>query len=327
MRSGPVGCEGRPVFSVIVLAYNSRDRIDITLASLRAQDLEEESEVILVDSGSDGCAAHVAETYPEVRIVRSPVRLWPGQARNRGLRAARGEFVAFLPDDVTAGPSWLSARLSAHRSGFQAVGGAITNGTPESRVGTAGYLLEYSALLPCAPILQAQEIPHCLSFHRSVFDTLGGYPEDTTTGEDTIFNRRSVQAGLSFGFAPDAHIAHANLTSWRTYLAHGWAHGRGLVECVEKHQLQSVTGPAEQPLPVALYRALWRYPLVSWHAKHTRLRRLAPAWLSMFWRLTPHIYAGLLATGGGALYQQLMIRRQGSSSLRRIQDVPSRWSR
>jgi len=296
------------VFTVIVLAYNSRNRIDTALRSLREQDLTGEIEVVLVDSGTDDCVAYVACEYPEVRIVHSPLRLWPGKARNRGLQAARGEFVAFLADDTAADPGWLSARLAVHRSGAQAVGGAITNGTPRSRIGTAGYLLEYSALLPCRAILEEQEIPHCVSFHSSVFDLMGGYPEDTTTGEDTIFNQRCLAAGIRFAYAPDAQIAHLNLTSFRAYLAHNWAHGRGLVQCVEKHRLGSLTGPIEQPLATAIHRALWRYPLDGWKAKHARLRKNAPGWLPRFLVLSPHIYVGLLATGAGAIHEQLMIR-------------------
>jgi glycosyltransferase involved in cell wall biosynthesis len=303
-----------PIFTVIVLAYNSRDRVDTALRSLQEQDIDGEFEVVLVDSGTDDCAAYVARQYPEVRIVHSPVRLWPGQARNQGLQAARGEFVAFLSDDTAAAPGWLSARLAVHRGGAQAVGGAITNGTPRSVIGTAGYLLEYSALLPCQAILEEQEIPHCISFHRGVFDLVGGYPEDTTTGEDTLFNGRCLAAGIRFAYAPDAQISHLNLTSYRAYLAHNWAHGRGLVECVEKHQLGSLTGPIEQPLSTAVHRALWRYPLDGWKVKHTRLRKNAPGWLPRFLALSPHIYAGLLATGGGALHQQIRIRAARRSS-------------
>jgi glycosyltransferase involved in cell wall biosynthesis len=135
--SATTALAGNPLFTVIVLAYNSRNRVDIALRSLQDQDLDGEFEIVLVDSGTDGCAAYVTHRYPEVRIVRSPVRLWPGQARNQGLRAARGEFVAFLSDDTAAAPGWLSARLAVHRGGAQAVGGAITNGTPRSLIGTA----------------------------------------------------------------------------------------------------------------------------------------------------------------------------------------------
>src|SRR6184192_3479033 len=92
----------RPLASVVVAAYNSRKRIHCALDSLRSQDFEQPYEVIVVDSGSDGCADYVAATYPEVRVVRSARRLYPGAAWNAGVRAARGRYVALLADDCVA---------------------------------------------------------------------------------------------------------------------------------------------------------------------------------------------------------------------------------
>ncbi|MGZ8794350.1 MAG: glycosyltransferase family 2 protein, partial [Gaiellaceae bacterium] len=71
----------RPAVSVVVPAYEARTVIDEALRSLVAQDLEEPYEVIVVDSGTDEAADYVAAAYPDVRVVRSGRRLWPGQAR------------------------------------------------------------------------------------------------------------------------------------------------------------------------------------------------------------------------------------------------------
>ena len=49
-----------PVISVVVLAFQSRHRIDAPLRSLRAQDTGDTWEVIVVDSGDDGTADYVA---------------------------------------------------------------------------------------------------------------------------------------------------------------------------------------------------------------------------------------------------------------------------
>jgi hypothetical protein len=64
---------------------------------------------------------------------------------------------------------------------------------------------------------------------------IGRFPEDTRTGEDTLFNKRCVAAGLSVGFAPEAHVAHANPTGFRQYLRHQHAHGVGLAQCIFRH--------------------------------------------------------------------------------------------
>jgi glycosyltransferase involved in cell wall biosynthesis len=123
-------------------------------------------EVILVDSGQDNCVAHVCATFPEVRIVHSEPRLYPGRARNRSVDATQGQYMAFLPDDGVAQPDWLRRRVAKHREGFSVVGGPIKNRTPYHSVGSAGYDFEYSTLIPSKRILARQNIPHCLSYER-----------------------------------------------------------------------------------------------------------------------------------------------------------------
>ena len=75
-----------PAISVVVCAYQSRDRIDIALRSLAAQDLGEPYEVVVVDSGTDGCADYLEAAHPGVRVVRSGTRLHPGPTASRSAR-------------------------------------------------------------------------------------------------------------------------------------------------------------------------------------------------------------------------------------------------
>ena len=294
------GGGAEPAASVVICAYNSRDRIDQALATLRAQDVEEPFEVIVVDSGSDGCHEYLAQAHPDVRVERSERRLYPGPARNRGIEAARGAIVCFLPDDADASPDWLRRRLAKHREGYAAVGGAITNGTPRHPVGTAGYLLEYSALIPADNVLAEQPLPHCLSYERALFTRLGRYPEDTETGEDTLFNRRLVESGVSIGFDAGIRIAHRNLERLGPYLRHQYEHGRGLMQCVERHDLASPVGPAGQPTAVAAVRMFAVYPALRWWRALGRLRRGRPDWVARYIVLSPIIWAGLWATALGA---------------------------
>lgn len=298
-----------PVISVVVLSYNARHRIDIALQSTRAQDFQEPFEVIVVDSGQDDCAAYVRATYPEARVVRSERRLYPGQARNAGISAARGQYVAFLADDCAARPDCLRRRVAKHREGFPAVGGAIVNGTPFHPVGSAGYYLDYSSLIPSERILAGQPIPHSVSFERALFEQLGAYPEDTRTGEDTLFNARLRAAGVPIRFDPNVRVAHRNLTRLRPYIRHQFEHGRGLIQCVGRHGFKSPTGPVEQSVVAALYRIFIHYPSARWWNLLKCIGRGKPRWLPGVLSLTPFIWAGLWATSAGAWVEWRSMRR------------------
>ena len=294
---------GRTAASVVVLSYNSRERIDTALRSLRAQRFDQPFEVIVVDSGEDGSADYVRAAYPEVRVVRSGTRLWPGAARNRGLREARGACVAFLSDDSAARPDWLRRRVELHRRGFDLVGGAVVNGTARSPVGTAGYLLEYSAVLPSERILSEQIPPHSLSYSLAGLAQGGEFPEDTRTGEDTIFNERLLRAGRTLALDPDIQIAHGNPTRLRAYFRHHYLHGRGLMQCADRHGHRSPAVPSGNAVHRALIAMFIRYPALRWSRALLRIARGRPRSLPTYLALTPLIWIGLWATSLGAWSQ------------------------
>jgi peptidoglycan/xylan/chitin deacetylase (PgdA/CDA1 family)/GT2 family glycosyltransferase len=301
----------RPVFSVVVASYNGRGRIDMALASLRAQDLTEPYEVIVVDSGTDDCAAYVKARYPEVRVIHCGRRLWPGAARNRGVVASTGRYIAFLPDDGVARPDWLRMRLAAHRAGHSAVAGAIINGRPGRPIAAASHYLEYSALIPSRRILAQQRVPHCLSYERSLFERLGPFPEGTRTGEDTLFNERCLAAGVQVGYEPRAQLAHRGPTRLGPYLRHQYEHGIGLARCVRLHGHRSAIGAGGQGAAAAFARIFLAYPARRWTSSVRRIARGRPRALPAFLALAPLTWAGLLATSAGAWAEWRQLDRLG----------------
>ena len=87
-----------PAVSIILPAYNSARFLDTTLGSIYAQSLQD-FEVLVVDDGStDDTAAIVAQQHPQVRLFRQ-ANAGISQARNMGLRHARGRYIAFMDHD------------------------------------------------------------------------------------------------------------------------------------------------------------------------------------------------------------------------------------
>ncbi len=95
-----------PTISVVIPAYNAARWIGETLESVLAQTYQD-FEVIVVDDGStDETAAVVGEFGGRVRCIQQPNR-GQASARNAGIRAARGEYIAFLDADDL----WLKEKL------------------------------------------------------------------------------------------------------------------------------------------------------------------------------------------------------------------------
>lgn len=87
-----------PVFTIVMPLFNKAAFVGATLASLAAQTFQD-FEVVVVDDGStDGGPALVEAIGGKVRLLRQS-NAGPGLARNTGVAAARGEWIAFLDAD------------------------------------------------------------------------------------------------------------------------------------------------------------------------------------------------------------------------------------
>ncbi len=99
----------RPLVSVIVPVYNGERFLAQALDSVFAQDYRP-LEVIVVDDGSTDRTAQIAQAY-DVRYIHQPNQ-GHGMAKNVGVRAARGEYLAFIDADDLWEPRKLSLQVA-----------------------------------------------------------------------------------------------------------------------------------------------------------------------------------------------------------------------
>jgi glycosyltransferase involved in cell wall biosynthesis len=108
--------EGAGSVSVIIPTYQRSERVARALDSVFQQTLAP-LEVLVVDDGStDGTATMVEERFPDAQVL---VQLNQGvsAARNAGIRAARGEWIALLDSDDEWAPGKLEMQMSALSTG------------------------------------------------------------------------------------------------------------------------------------------------------------------------------------------------------------------
>ncbi|GAB4137044.1 MAG: hypothetical protein Kow0040_23410 [Thermogutta sp.] len=104
-----------PTVSVVIPAWNAARYLPETLRSVLSQTRPPE-EIIVVDDGSTDDSAVVAERFgPTVRVLRQENR-GESVARNRGIEAAHGDWIAFLDADDLWHPDKLAKQLAAVRS-------------------------------------------------------------------------------------------------------------------------------------------------------------------------------------------------------------------
>src|SRR5437660_11076272 len=117
--------------SIIILNYNGREHLGACLSSL--EDLEfpkQQLEIIVVDNGStDGSLGFVKARFPKVVLIHNETNLGFSKAANIGAERAKGEYLAFLNNDMRVGKNWLSVLLETARAGegFACVGSTVLN--------------------------------------------------------------------------------------------------------------------------------------------------------------------------------------------------------
>ena len=99
----------RALVSVVIPVYNSEAFVADALDSVFAQDYEP-FEVIAVDDGSSDGGAAIVQSYPALRYIHQE-NSGPSAARNVGVDAARGEFIAFVDADDVVPPTKLSVQV------------------------------------------------------------------------------------------------------------------------------------------------------------------------------------------------------------------------
>jgi len=102
-----------PVFSFIVLSYQSGAYLRACLDSLFAQ-AGDDCEVILADNGSrDGAPQAAVRDFPALRFVDNGDNLGYAGGNNAAAKTARGQWLCFINPDVVVRPDWLRAMRAA----------------------------------------------------------------------------------------------------------------------------------------------------------------------------------------------------------------------
>lgn len=107
--------------SAVIPAYNAARFLQNAIQSALAQTLPL-LEIIVVDDGSSDETAAIAGRYP-ITLIRHPRNRGLSAARNTGILASRGEWVAFLDADDTWHPEKTELQLQAATTGVSAICG------------------------------------------------------------------------------------------------------------------------------------------------------------------------------------------------------------
>ncbi len=212
-----------PLFSVIVPFLNEEGWLPKCLAALRSQSIDPALvEWILIDNGSTDRSAEIVRAEPRATLLAEP-RRDPYIARNRGILAARGEYLAFLDADCLADPEWLEAmQRELVKSDAAILIGYLAYPSPRSQ---ALQLHEDYEDAKLRQVLES-EPSACWFGHAGnmvvradVFKEIGLFEAMPVVGDTEIIHRlRQRQSDAVVRYAPAARVVHAEVDSFRMCL-------------------------------------------------------------------------------------------------------------
>jgi glucosyl-dolichyl phosphate glucuronosyltransferase len=217
--------------SVIVCTYNRSQTLGRALRSILASVLPPSVtwELVVVDNHSTDetrkVVDEIASLHPGLVCYVYEAKQGLSNARNAGIREARGNIIVFTDDDVTVEPSWLRNLTACFKDGTWAgAGGSVR--PPEDFIQPPwltldGGVMDSSGVLALFNLgtvaceLQKPPFGANMAFRKSMFEQYGGFrPELGRCGsslignEDTEFGSRLMSAGKKLRYEPSAIVYH-----------------------------------------------------------------------------------------------------------------------
>lgn len=240
--------------SVIVCTYNRCETLTRTLESITASRLSDqiEWEVLVIDNNSKDRTREVVEDfcrrYPERFRYVHEARQGLSNARNTGIREARGEILAFTDDDIVVDGEWLqNLTRPLLTGGYAGAGGCIVAAHEfvcpdwlalEGEYNLGGVLALHN------PGDQAGEsklapVGANMAYRAQIFQKYGGFRTDLGRSanslignEDMELGSRLLRGGERLWFEPSAVVYHqiAECRLSKSYfLAFWFSYGRAMM--------------------------------------------------------------------------------------------------
>jgi glycosyltransferase involved in cell wall biosynthesis len=220
-----------PWVSIIIPTRDHVTLLQRCLTSIREKTDYAPIEIVIVDNGSTEPETHAflrdLARDSNVHILTEPGEFNFSRLINRGARAARGQILAFVNNDVeTEKSGWLREMVShAIRPEVGAVGARLWY--PDGRLqhagvvlglhGVAGHAFQHFLSQPVAPMNRTFVLAQnysavtaaCMVVRKTTFYDLGGFDENLpSNSNDVDFCLRAREAGLQIVWTPYADLIH-----------------------------------------------------------------------------------------------------------------------
>jgi glycosyltransferase involved in cell wall biosynthesis len=239
--SRPVSTD-RPLISVVIPTHNRAEMVSGAIESVRVQTYGN-VEIIVVDDCStddtDASVRQLLEEEPRLRLISHETIEGAQAARNTGIRAATGRWLAFLDSDDTYLPDSLERRLNAATvDGTSAAHSECLARQPSGLIEAFGTPpmhgdIRHDVLSRPGPMFQAMLV-------RTESLEKIGYLDDSITAYQEWDTAIRLSAVTAFSFVPEPTFIY-NLQGSDTISKNLRRSARGYEQVVSKHAANILT--------------------------------------------------------------------------------------
>lgn len=207
--------------SIVMLTCNGVEYTRKCIESIMNFTEKGRYELIIVDNGSkDGTKEYIC-SVSGVKVILNDENLGFAKGNNSGIKAARGEYVVLINNDVIVTPGWLDGLIRCAESDSQiGIVGPVSNYVSgeqkddEANYETLEEMIEYAKRFSKKnkgrwfPINRI--VGFCMLIKREVVDKVGLLDERFGIGnfEDDDYSLRTILAGYKLMVAGDVFIHH-----------------------------------------------------------------------------------------------------------------------
>jgi glycosyltransferase involved in cell wall biosynthesis len=202
------------VISVVIRTLNESKYLGELLAAIGNQILNDDVEVVVVDSGSTDGTVAIAEKYGSRIVYILPEDFSFGRSLNLGCESARGDILVFVSGHcVPTSDTWLAELVGPILDGSSDYTYGRQQGRGATKYSERRVFLKYFPDLSLVPqkgffTNNANAAIRRATWERHRFD------EALTGLEDMDLARRLVRAGGRIGYAAKASVFHIHDENW-----------------------------------------------------------------------------------------------------------------
>jgi rhamnosyltransferase len=208
------------LISVVIPVKDGGDDLRRCLDALDRQQLDEERELVVADSGSNDGSRELASSRGARIVDLSASEFLHGATRNLAVEHARGDVIVFTTQDAyAADDQWLATLTATLRAGEDVAGAYGRQLAQEDASPPERFFLDF--LYGPQPREQRASRPQELSLKTTLFSNVNSairrdvweqfpFADDLFFAEDQDWARRVLLAGYAIRYEPAAAVHHSH---------------------------------------------------------------------------------------------------------------------